>query len=44
VTGLLLMGGAILSEHGVGEAMMTIAGVALVASAHVINIRRGPCC
>lgn len=42
--GLLLMAGAIFSEHGAGEAMMTIAGVALVASAHVINIRRGPCC
>lgn len=43
-SGLLLMAGAIFSEHGVGEAMMTIAGVALVASAHMINIRRGPCC
>lgn len=43
-TGLILMAGAIFSEHGAGEALMTIAGVALVASAHVINIRRGPCC
>jgi hypothetical protein len=43
-TGLLLMAAAILSDHGAGEAVMTIAGVALVASAHLINIRRGPCC
>jgi hypothetical protein len=42
--GLLLMAGAIVSAHGAGEALMTIGGVALVASAHGINIRRGPCC
>ena len=43
-SGLLLMAGAIFSEHGAGEALLTIAGVVLVASAHVVNIRRGPCC
>jgi hypothetical protein len=42
--GLLLMAGAIVSEHGAGEAVMTIAGVGLVASAHVINMRRTACC
>jgi len=42
--GLLLMAGAIASDHGAGEALMTICGVALVAAAHIVNIRRGPCC
>jgi len=42
--GLLLMAGAIISEHGTGEAAMTIAGVGLVASAHIINMRRTACC
>jgi hypothetical protein len=43
-TGLLLMAGAIVSEHGAGEAVLTIAGVAMVASAHIINMRRTACC
>ncbi len=42
--GLLLMAGAIAAHHGAGEAAMTIAGVGLVASAHIINLRRTPCC
>ena len=42
--GLLLMGGAVLSNHGPMEALMTIAGVMLVASAHIINMRRPLCC
>ncbi len=42
-TGLVLMATAIVMEHGAGEAMLTIAGVALVASAHVLNIRRAAC-
>ncbi len=42
--GLTLMAGAVLSDHGAGEAILTIGGVALVASAHVINLRRGACC
>jgi hypothetical protein len=41
--GLLLMAGAIAADHGLGEAAMTIAGVGLVASAHIINLRRAPC-
>jgi CHASE2 domain-containing sensor protein len=42
--GLLLMAGAIAASHGAGEAAMTIAGVGLVAGAHIINLRRAPCC
>lgn len=42
--GLMLMTAAVLSDHGAGEAILTIGGVALVASAHVINLRRAPCC
>jgi hypothetical protein len=38
------MAGAIAAEHGAGEAAMTIAGVGLVAGAHIINLRRTPCC
>jgi hypothetical protein len=44
IAGLGLMAAAIVAEHGAGEAVMTIAGVALVASAHVINMRRAACC
>jgi hypothetical protein len=43
-TGLLLMAGAIASDHGAGEAVMTIAGVAMLASGHIVNMRRAPCC
>jgi len=43
-TGLLLMAGAILSDHGAGEAVLTIAGVAMLASGHIVNMRRTPCC
>jgi hypothetical protein len=39
-TGLALMAAAIASDHGTGEALLTICGVALVASAHIVNIRR----
>jgi hypothetical protein len=42
--GLMLMAGAIASDHGAGEAILTIGGVALVASAHIINLRRASCC
>ncbi len=42
--GLMLMAGAVLSNHGPMEAVMTIAGVLLVASAHIINMRRPLCC
>jgi hypothetical protein len=38
--GLLLMGSAVLVGHSASEAALTIGGVLLVASAHVINMRR----
>lgn len=37
--GFLLMAAALGVGHGVGEAALTICGVALVASAHVLNLR-----
>ncbi|WP_225205136.1 MerC domain-containing protein [Novosphingobium huizhouense] len=39
-SGLALMLGAVLVDHGRGEALLTIIGVVLVACAHVINLRR----
>jgi hypothetical protein len=41
--GLALMGGAILVGHGTAEAVLTVCGVLLVATAHIVNIRRGTC-
>lgn len=38
--GLVLMGSAILAGHSAAEAVLTIGGVALVASAHLVNLRR----
>jgi len=38
------MAGAIVSDHGLGEAIMTIGGVALVTNAHVVSLRRAICC
>lgn len=37
--GLTLMGLALSVEHGLPEALLTIAGVALVATAHIQNLR-----
>lgn len=37
--GLGMMAFALLVPHGVGEAALTVAGVACVATAHVINLR-----
>lgn len=37
--GLGLMGAALASDHGPNEALLTIAGVALVAVAHIRNLR-----
>jgi hypothetical protein len=37
--GFALMAGALVVGHGVGEAIFTISGVALVAFAHVLNLR-----
>lgn len=42
-TGLALMAAAIVSDHGAGEALLTICGVVLVASAHIVNLRRNGC-
>jgi hypothetical protein len=41
--GIVLMASAVITGHGPAEAALTIMGVLLVASAHVINIRRGAC-
>jgi hypothetical protein len=38
--GLALMGAALLVGHGPGEAVLTICGVAIVATAHLWNLRR----
>jgi len=37
--GIALMAAALAVGHGVGEAVLTIAGVALVAFAHIRNLR-----
>ena len=37
--GIALMTAALLVGHGAGEAVLTIAGVALVAAAHIRNLR-----
>jgi hypothetical protein len=42
-TGLALMAAAIASDHGSAEALLTICGVLLVASAHIVNLRRSGC-
>ncbi len=39
VSGLALMASALTVEHGPAEALLTIAGVVLVAAAHIINLR-----
>jgi hypothetical protein len=40
-TGLALMAAAVVTGHGTQEAVLTIGGVVLVATAHLINMRRG---
>ncbi len=42
-SGIALMGAGLFIGHSVAEAMLTIAGVALVAAAHVGNIRQATC-
>lgn len=37
--GLGLMGAALLVEHGVREAVLTVLGVSLVGFAHILNLR-----
>lgn len=39
-SGLTLMGIALLVDHGIEETALTIAGVALVAVAHIRNLHR----
>jgi len=41
--GIALMGTGLAIGHSLAEALLTIAGVALVASAHIGNIRRAAC-
>jgi len=38
--GLLFMAGALMVGHGSGEMVLTVIGVALVATGHLLNIRR----
>jgi hypothetical protein len=40
MTGLSFMGGALAVGHGYEEAVFTIIGVILVATGHVLNLRR----
>ena len=42
IPGLALMAGALLVQHGLGEALLTIMGVSLVAGAHLLNSRLRP--
>ena len=37
--GIVLMAGALFAPHGPQEALLTVAGVALVAAAHIRNLR-----
>lgn len=43
IAGLSLMTAAVLVDHGPAESGLTIAGVLLVAVAHVVNMRRNAC-
>jgi len=38
--GIVLMAGALATGHGSNEALLTIGGVALLAVAHILNLRR----
>lgn len=37
--GLVLMAGGLMVQHGLAEALLTVPGVALVAAAHILNLR-----
>jgi hypothetical protein len=41
MTGLSFMGGALAVGHGAEEVVLTMIGVALVATGHVLNLRHG---
>ncbi len=38
--GIALMAGGLAVQHGLGEALLTVTGVTLVAFAHIRNLRR----
>jgi hypothetical protein len=38
--GIALMAGGLVVQHGLGEALLTVSGVSLVAFAHIRNLRR----
>lgn len=38
--GIALMAGGLAVQHGLGEALLTVSGVTLVAIAHIRNLRR----
>lgn len=40
MTGLSFMGGALAVPHGMEEAVLTIIGVGLVGTAHILNLRK----
>jgi hypothetical protein len=40
MTGLTFMGGGLAVEHGIEEAVLTIIGVTLVATGHLLNLRK----
>lgn len=40
MTGLTFMGGAIAVGHGTEEAVLTVIGVLLVATGHILNLRK----
>ena len=40
-TGLALMAAGLIAPHGLAEAVLTIGGVGLLATAHLRNLRRG---
>ncbi|WP_095012388.1 MerC domain-containing protein [Tsuneonella mangrovi] len=43
MTGLSFMGGALAMPHGAEEAVLTIIGVALVSTGHILNLRQCRC-
>ncbi|MGN6498600.1 MAG: MerC domain-containing protein [Tsuneonella sp.] len=43
MSGLTFMGGALAMPHGYGEAVLTIIGVGLVSTGHILNLRACRC-
>ena len=44
MTGLTFMGGAMAMPHGTDEAILTVIGVLLVSTAHILNLRANRLC